>query len=374
MKEKRFTVRSIVVTSALSVLITLGAVALVLWLSIGTPELAVLTGMKCIESKFVGEYDKDALADAALEGMVDSLGDRWSYYADAESYAALKERRSNSYVGIGITVHYTEEGVLIKEVADGSPAQEAGLLPGETIIAVDGEGVTGENVDNAADMIRGEVGSQVVLTVLDIDGNVRDVTVTREKLEEQAVTYEMLDGHVGYIALSNFYSGLAKQAKDAVEALMEQGAQSIVFDVRNNPGGYLSELIDLLDYLLPEGTIFQSGTSDGPDRVETSDAACIDLPMVVLVNEDSYSAAELFAAQLRESVGVPVVGQPTCGKGYSQQVFELPGGRALNISTQTYYTGAGVSLIGVGLVPDKVVELTDDGDAQLEAALALLRK
>lgn len=372
MKVKRFTVRSIIVTSALSVLVTLGAVALVLWLSIGTSELAVLAGMKCIESKFVGEYDKDVLADAALEGMVDSLGDRWSYYADAESYTALKERRSNSYVGIGVTVTYTEEGVLIKEVADGSPAQISGLLPGELIIAVDGEDVTGENVNEAADMIRGKEGTQVVLTMLDPDGNVRDVTVTREKLKEQAVTYEMLEDQVGYVALSNFYSGLAKQAQGAVEELVEQGAESIVFDVRNNPGGYLSELIDLLDYLLPEGVIFQSGTSEGPDQVERSDADCVDLPMVVLVNEDSYSAAELFAAQLRESVGASVVGQPTCGKGHSQQVFELPGGRALNISTQTYYTGAGVSLIGVGLVPDKVIELTDDGDAQLEAALDLL--
>lgn len=372
MKEKRFTVRSIIVTSALSVLVTLGAVALALWLSIGTPELAVLAGMECIESKFVGEVDKDALADAALEGMVDSLGDRWSYYADAESYTALKERRSNSYVGIGVTVTYTEEGVLIKAVTDKSPAQISGLLPGELIIAVDGEDITGENVDHAADMIRGKEGTQVVLTLLDPDGNVRDVTVTRKKLEEQAVTYEMLEDQVGYVALSNFYSGLAKQAQSAVEELVEQGAESIVFDVRNNPGGYLSELIDLLDYLLPEGVIFQSGTSEGPDQAERSDADCVDLPMVVLVNEDSYSAAELFAAQLRESVGAPVVGQPTCGKGYSQQVFELPGGRALNISTQTYYTGAGVSLIGVGLTPDKVIELTDDGDAQLEAALDLL--
>lgn len=373
MKVKYFTVRSIIVTSALSVIITLGAVALVLWQSIGTPELAVLTGMKCIESRFVGEYDKDALADAALDGMVNSLGDRWSYYADAESYAAMKERRSNSYVGIGITVEYTEQGVYIKEVAEGGSAQAAGLLPGETIIEVDGVSVTGENALDAANLIHGEEGTLVTLVLLDAEGIRREVAVKRVILKEQAVTYEMLEGNIGYIALANFYSDLSKQAKEAVETLVEQGAQSIVFDVRNNPGGYLSELTDLLDYLLPEGAIFQSGTREGPQDTTYSDKNCVDLPMVVLVNADSYSAAELFAAQLKESVGAVIVGQPTCGKGYSQQTFELPGGRALNISTRTYYTGSGVSLIGVGLVPDKVIELTADEDTQLAYALEYLK-
>lgn len=372
MKAKRFTIRSIILASALSVIVTLGAVALALWLVVGTPELTVLSAMQCIESRFVGDYDKDELVDAALDAMVESLGDRWSYYADAEKYAALKERRSNSYVGIGVTVAYEEDGLHIKEVAENGPAQAAGLLPGEIITGADGHDLTGENVNDGPSYIQGEEGTVVVLTVLDEAGAARQVSVTRARIENEAVTYELLEGNVGYVALANFYSGSAEQVEKAVKAVLEQGARSIVFDMRNNPGGYLSELTELLDYLLPEGPIFQSGTQNGPDEVEMSDADCVDVPMAVLVNEDSYSAAEFFAAQLRESVGAPIIGQPTCGKGYSQQAFELPGGRAINISTKTYYTGSGVSLIGVGVVPDKVIELTGGEDAQLAAALELM--
>ncbi|MCD7927527.1 MAG: S41 family peptidase [Oscillospiraceae bacterium] len=160
-----------------------------------------------------------------------------------------------------------------------------------------------------------------------------------------------------------------------MEDLLSQGAASLIFDMRDNPGGYLSELLDLLDYLLPEGDIFQSGNSSGPTRVTTSDEDCVDVPMAVLVNGNTYSAAELFAAQLQESVGASIVGEATYGKGYSQQVFELLGGRALNLSTKTYYTGSGVSLIGTGVTLDVEVILDKDAqeDNQLAAAVAVLK-
>lgn len=372
MKTKRFSVGSIIVTAALSVVITLGAAALAAWLLLGSSGLAVATGAVLINTKFVGEYDKDAMADAALAAMVESLGDRWSYYVDAEGYAALEERRSNTYVGIGVTITYEEDGLHIQSVTEGGPAEAAGLLPGEIIIAADGHDLTGENATDGTAYIQGEEGTQVVLSVLDADGVSREVTVTRARIENDPVSSELLESNVGYVALDNFYKGSADHVKEAVEDLLEQGAASFVFDMRNNPGGYLSELAELLDYLLPEGNIYQSGTSAGSNQVFKSDADCIDVPMAVLVNEDSYSAAELFAAQLRESVGAPIIGQPTCGKGYSQQTFLLPGGRGLNISTKTYYTGAGVSLIGVGIIPDEVVELTGPEDNQLAAAVKIL--
>lgn len=372
MKGKRFTVRSIIITSALSVLITLGAVALAVWLLVGTPELAVLTGMKNIEKHYVGQYDKDELADAALEAMVDSLGDRWSYYADPEAYIDVQERRNNSYEGIGVTVEYTRDGLLIKQVEKGSPAEKAGLLVGETITAVDEFDLTGEKGQENSSKIKGEAGTQVLLTVLDGQGESRQIHVFREKMQVEPVTSQMLEDDIAYITIENFYEGSADKAKAAADDLLAQGARAIVFDVRNNPGGYLSELIDLLDHLLPEGVIFQSETKDGARELTESDAHCVDVPMAVLVNADSYSAAEFFAAQLRESVNALIVGQPTCGKGHSQQMFELPGGRAINLSTKTYYTGAGISLIGTGVIPDKEIDLTDDRDTQLEAAVEFL--
>ena len=368
-KAKRFNFVSAIITAALSVLVTLGAVALVLWLRLGTPGLAVVSGFLHINDRFVGEYDKNAVADAALDAMVESLGDRWSYYADPETYAALQERRSNSYVGIGVTVTYENDGLHIQKVTGGGPAQAAGLLAGEIITAADGNDLTGENVYNGTDLIRGEEGTQVTLTVLDATGVTRQVTVTRDRLKIQPVSAELLEGNVGYIALDNFYAGSAQHVKAAIEELQAQGATALLFDMRNNPGGYLEELLDLLDYLLPEGDIFRSGDRSGPQKITTSDADCVDLPMAVLVNADSYSAAELFAAQLRESVGAVIVGETTCGKGYSQQSFELPGERGINISTKTYYTGAGQSLIGVGVVPDIPVEQSGEQDDQLIAAL-----
>ncbi len=371
--KKHFTIKSIVITSALSVLVTLGAVALALWMIIGAPELAVIGGMKYIEKQFVGEYDKDTLADAALDAMVDSLGDRWSYYADAHEYAAMKDRRNNSFVGVGVTVTYEQDGLHIQSLMEDGPAQQAGLLPGEIIVAVDGTVLMGDDVREKSKLISGEEGTEVVLSVRDVHGNTREVTVVRAKLKEVSVNFEMIDGDVGYVSVKNFYDGTAENAKQAVEELMAQGARAIVFDMRDNPGGYLNELIDLLDYLLPEGVIFQSGTQEGPQEETRSDSSCVDLPMAVLVNENSYSAAEFFAAQLRESVNAVIVGETTFGKGHSQQVFELPGGRAINLSTKTYYTGSGMSLIGVGVVPDKVVSLTGEEDAQLQALLDLLQ-
>ncbi|MEG2000723.1 MAG: S41 family peptidase, partial [Evtepia sp.] len=171
--------------------------------------------------------------------------------------------------------------------------------------------------------------------------------------------------------------------KEAVERLQENGADALLFDVRNNPGGYVTEVTEMLDYLLPEGKIFISRDINGKEEVFTSDAACINLPMVVLVNGQSYSAAELFAAELHESANAVIVGEQTCGKGYAQQMFPLANGGALGLSTLRYFTGSGISLIGTGLTPTTKVSLTEDEswllrmdklshaeDPQLQAALS----
>jgi carboxyl-terminal processing protease len=370
--KKRFSVCSIILTAALSVLVTLGAAALAAWLLLGQAGLTIASGAAYIHTRFVGEYDASAMADAALDAMVDSLGDRWSYYMDQETYEAQQLRRSNAYVGIGVTVTYEQDGLHIQSVSEGGPAQEAGLLTGEVITAVDGTDVTGDNASQGSSLIQGEEGTQVTLTVLNADGEERQVTVQRARLHTTSVSSELLEDGVGYVAISNFYSGCADQAQQAVDELLEQGAASLLFDVRDDPGGYLDELTDLLDYLLPEGTIFRSGDRSGPNKTVTSDADCVDLPMAVLVNENTYSAAELFAAQLQESVGAVIVGQPTFGKGYSQQTLTLFGGGALNLSTKTYYTGSGVSLIGAGVTLDIEVAQTGAGDAQLAAAVEYL--
>ena len=210
--------------------------------------------------------------------------------------------------------------------------------------------------------------------------------VTRRAIQGQLVRYELLDTDVGYVAVSNFYTDCAQQFRSAVDDLVEQGAVGLVFDMRNNGGGYVHELTDMLDYLLPEGPIFRSQDVMGLEEVIQSDENYVNLPMATLVNRDTYSAAEIFAAQLQESAGAAIVGEETSGKGYSQQPVYLPNGGELHLSTGKYTTGAGVSLVGTGVSLDARVELTEEEslalwtgqlgheeDAQLQKSLELLK-
>ena len=375
MRQKRFSLFQLLLAVALTAAVVLAAGALAVnCLLGGAGGRSLVEAWHLINTRFVGEYDEEAVIDGALEGMVNALGDRWSYTLTAEELAAQNQRRTNQYVGIGVTVTYeNEDGLEILEVTPGGPAEAAGLLPGELITAVDGTSLAGEARYQGAGLIQGEAGTAVTLEVLGTDGDTRTVEVERAGIETDPVESRMLAGDVGYVALANFYDNSAQRLEEAVEALVDQGARALVFDMRDNGGGYLHELTDMLDFLLPEGPVFISRDRAGNESVTTSDASCVDLPMAVLVNANTYSAAEFFAAELQERGAAVVVGEPTSGKGYSQQTFTLPYGGAVNISTGAYFTGSGASLIGTGLTLDAEVTNTGDGtDAQLEAALALL--
>ena len=214
---------------------------------------------------------------------------------------------------------------------------------------------------------------RMTLEVLGEDGAARTVEVERAELKNDPVESRMLEGKVGYVRLLNFYDHSAQRLEEAVTQLREQGAEALVFDMRNNGGGYLSQLTDMLDFLLPEGPIFISRDRAGHEEITNSDADCVELPMAVLVNADTYSAAEFFAAELQEQGAAVIVGEPTSGKGYSQQTFPLPHGGAVAISTGAYFTGSGASLIGTGLTLDAEVYNTGAEDTQLAAALELLK-
>lgn len=362
MKQRRYSGLQMLLAALAGGMLALASGILALWLVLGPHALSLLSAWGLVRAEFVGDYDSDTAIDSALDGMVKGLGDRWSYYLTAEGYASTTQRRNNAYVGIGVTVDYVDErGLRIVEVREGTPAGEAGLLPGEIITAVDGASVAGEAQETGADRIQGEVGTDVTLTLLNENEESRQVTLTRQQVQTPSVSEaQLLEGDVGYIKLDNFYSGSARELCDAVDSLMDEGACSFVFDMRNNGGGYVSELTEMLDHLLPEGPIFRSQTKSGKEEVTYSDESCVDLPFAVLVNGDTYSAAEFFAAQLQESVGAAVVGEHTSGKGYSQQTILLPHGGALNISTGKYTTGAGVSLVGTGLNLDAEVSLTEE--------------
>lgn len=321
-----------------------------------------------IQEKFIGEADPKAMEDAAAEAMVDSLGDRWSYYMSAENYEAYLEQMSNSYVGIGVTIQKREDGqgLDVVKVTAGGSAEQAGVLAGDVIVGVDGTSMIGMDTSEVRTLIRGEEGSEVAISVLR-DGKTLTFTVTRAQIETPVATATMLENGIGLVTIENFDSRCADETIAAIESLVEQGAGALIFDVRNNPGGYQKELVKVLDYLLPEGLLFRSEYYTGETSEDYSDADCLDLPMAVLVNGNSYSAAEFFAAALSEYDKAVVIGEPTSGKGYFQSSFALKDGSAVNLSIGKYYTPKGVNLAGVGITPDETVQVDEETAAKIYA-------
>lgn len=342
-----------------------------------------------IDAYFIGDVDKDAMTETLAAAMIEGLGDEWSYYLSAEQYQSYMESVSNSYVGIGITIQWKDEdprGFTVMDVTPDSPAYAAGIRTGDILHTVEGEDVTALGMDETKNRVRGEAGTDVCLTFLRGEEEIA-LTITRASIKTVNVTYELLEDEVAYIRIRNFEQNCASDTIEAIEALRKQGAKRVVFDVRFNPGGLKTELVELLDYLLPEGVLFRSVNYNGAEQVDRSDARYLDMPMAVLVNVDSYSAAEFFAAALQEYGVATIVGTQTYGKGYFQTTHLLSDGSAIHISTGKYYTPNGVSLVGVGITPDKVVEISDEEladlyynrmehekDVQLQEAIAAVKE
>ena len=319
-----------------------------------------------LEQRFIDGVDRTKMEDAAADAMINSLGDRWSYYIPASEYADYVAQKKNAYVGIGVTISEKEHGYLIEKVAEGGPAEEAGLLAGDIIIAVDGTNVAGMDVSEGKRLVQGKADTTVQITVLRGQEQ-KTFTVKRATVKTPVATATMLQGNIGLVKIANFNSNCAKETIAAIESLMEQGATALVFDVRNNGGGYAAEMNKVLDYLLPEGEIFRTLDYTGKEEITRSDAKCLEIPMAVLVNGSSYSAAEFFAAALQNWQWGKVVGEKTSGKGYFQVVYELSDGSAVGVSIGKYFTPQGVSLEGVGITPDMTVSVTQEQAAAIYA-------
>lgn len=315
---------------------------------------------------FIDDYDEEKLADAAASAMVEATGDRWSYYLTAEEKSSYDEQMQNAYVGIGVTITAQKElgGMRIEAVTADGPAEEAGLLTGDIITEVEGEKTLDLGMTGTRTKVRGEEGTVVTLTILRGEESF-PVSVERRSIQTPVATYEMLDGQIGYIKIANFDTRCAEETNAAMDELIAQDAKALIFDVRNNGGGYKNELVKVLDKILPEGILFQSEDYQGSKQIDRSDADCIDLPMAVLVNQDSYSAAEFFAAAIQEYDWGTVVGTKTVGKGNFQTAFTLSDGSMLNLSIGKYYTPQGRSLTDTGITPDVEIALSDEDGAKL---------
>ena len=322
-----------------------------------------------IMESFVGDVDRTALEDGAASGMVSATGDRWSYYIPASDYAAYVEQMKNAYVGIGITIatNVEGEGLAIQQVDPAGGAYEAGVQSGDILVEVENQKVSEIGLDGASVLIRGKENTQVQITVLRGEDRLT-FSVTRRTIQVAVATGQMLEDNIGLVSIVNFDERCAEETLAAVQTLVEQGAQALIFDVRFNPGGYKDELVQVLDYLLPEGPVFISETYDGKRSVTQSDANCLELPMAVLVNGDSYSAAEFFAAALSEYDRAVVIGESTVGKSYFQTTYELSDGSAVGLSIGKYYTPKGISLADEGgLKPEIQIDMDDETKAKLYA-------
>jgi len=343
-----------------------------------------------IEEFYIGEYNENEIAVAAMRSAVDALGDEWSFFMTSEEFRRSRDNTQNRYEGIGVTVEFDEEteGMRIVQVFRGSAAETAGIVSGDVIIAVDGESAKNITSAELRDMLRRPIGESALLSVIRADGHDEDITVVFGFVFVEPLSYEMLDDYIGYIRLYNFNYGSARSFITAANELIEQGAQGFIFDMRGNPGGWVVQMTEILNFLLPEGEIFISVDRAGNEQVTFSDDEYIDLPMVVLVDRFSFSGAEYFAALLREFDFAQIVGEQTTGKSRIQRVIELPGGSAVNISFAEYLTKNRVSLHDEGgVVPDYIIELTDEefsgfirgileheDDPQLQKAIELLTK
>ena len=380
MKKKLLTIGSYVLVAMLATVITLALV--------GENPPSKLDRLEAlIENRFIGEADSRALEDAAAAAMVKATGDRWSYYISAKDYDAHREQEENAYVGVGITIQTQEDesGFLIIMVADGGPAKEAGIEVNDLLIGVEDQDIRGLTTDEVGALVKGEEGTKVSLTVMR-KGEHMTLSVERRRIEQPVAEGEMLEDGIGLVKINNFDARCAEETISAIEKLRTEGAKKLILDVRNNPGGFADELVKLLDYLLPEGDLFRSVSFDGKEQVDTSDENFLDMPMAVLVNGDSYSAAEFFAAALQEYEAAVVVGEPTVGKGYYQQTIPLGDGSAVALSTGKYFTPKGNSLADKGVIPTVRVDVDEETaaaiyygtlsageDPQLQAAIKALK-
>ena len=337
-----------------------------------------------IDKYFLFDEDMTKVEDGIYAGMMNGLDDPYTVYYTKEEYKALNEDTEGKYSGIGATVSQNPKSkiITIVNVFDNSPAKEGGLLAGDIIYKIDGEEVTGTDLDVLVKTkIRGVEGSSFTMTVIRGDDRKQiDLNLTRRSIEIQTVTSKMLNDGIGYVAVSQFDALTSEQFKSNIESLKTQGMKKLIVDLRGNPGGLLDQVVDMLDYILPEGLVLYTEDKNGnKEEYYAKNPDELKIPMAVLVNENSASASEVFTATFKDFKWGKVVGKTTFGKGIVQNVLPLGDGTAVKITTQHYYPPSGYDLHKVGIKPDVDVDLNDgavigsDSDNQLGKAVEILK-
>lgn len=311
-----------------------------------------------VRENYNGEIDETKLLDSISDGFAYGLGDVYANYYSAEEYSELKDDLNGKVVGIGVACTKDTEGYArLVTVYEDSPAQISGLQKGDQIVKVSEIDVLTE-YNNAIDALKGDAGTTVKVTYRRA-GEDTEVEITRRKITVPSVESEMLDDNIAYIKITDFTTSTVNQFEAAVSAALDKKAAGIIFDIRNNGGGTMKSVAQMLDIILPEGPVISSTDKNGETKVVySSDSAEISVPMAVLINKNTASAAELFAAALRDYDKAELVGSTTYGKGVMQDIYPLTDGSAIKITTAKFNPPKGENFDGVGVKPDFAVDLT----------------
>ena len=334
-----------------------------------------ITAYRFIETKYVNDTDDVKLIDGAIDGMVKSLNDPHSNYLSPKMYKTLMEQTEGSFAGIGVVMGMdNEQKIHIVGIMENSPGQEAGLQEGDEILAVDGVPVTQMAFDEVAAHVRGQAGTDVVLTIMRDNAN-QDITITRDNIKLKTVGHKMLDNNIGYIQIVSFSEDTANEFNEAYNDLKNQGMKALVLDLRNNPGGLLTTCVEIAKKLVPKGEIVSIVDKQGNKETYSSSLEAPEYPLVVLINKNSASASEILSGAIQDTKTGTIIGNTSYGKGSVQTILPMFEDDAVKLTIAKYYTPSGRSIDGTGITPDIEINLDENAtsDTQLDKALEVLK-
>ena len=361
-----------------------------------TEEENLINKINTVESRldaaYLYDYDKNELTEAAISGYVEALDEPYTHYYTREEFSSYMEALSDEYTGIGVVVSVSgNDEIEVVSTFENSPAYNAGILPGDILIKVDGEMYAGSQMNEAVAHIKsGKAGEPVNVTMRRGDKEI-DFEIERGNIETDSVSGEMLDNNIGLVRISAFNSSMEKggrdtytEFKETVERLQSEGMEKMIIDLRDNPGGELTVVCNIADMLLPEGAIMYVEYKDGERDTYSSDADALGIPMAVLINGNSASASEVLTGALKDYSVAEIIGTTSYGKGIVQSVFPFADGSGLSLTVARYFTPADVCIHDIGIKPDKIVEMPEEysiyyassvpheKDPQLQAAIESL--
>ena len=341
---------------------------------------------KIIDKYYLGDIDEEKLKEGAIAGYIKGLDDEYTEYISKEDMADYMADATGNFVGVGVyMVQDTEANkIMVLSPIKGSPAEKAGLQPGDYIIAVDGVTYTGEQMTEASNKIKGETGTTVKLQIQRKDETL-DIELTRENIKVNPVEGEVLENNIGYIEFSSFDDGTAEEFKTKFEELQGKGIKSLIIDLRNNGGGIVDEALEIANYILDKDSVilYEVDKNNNETVEKTTDDPIINMPIVILTNENTASSSEILAGALKDHKKSTIVGEKTYGKGVIQRLLTLPDGSGLKITSEKYLTPNRTEINKVGIEPDEKVELPEtvtnilnvekNEDTQLQKAIEILK-